>query len=109
LQIIVRGFWHPAGHLGEYYLSRGQAGRAVAMQAQAVGWAAYLGAPAAARGMACYNLACAQARAGHSGDAVDALTEAIALNPDLRANAGRDADLGSLRADGRLDTLLGSP
>ena len=28
LQVIVRGFWHPAGHLGEYYLSHGQADRA---------------------------------------------------------------------------------
>ena len=24
LQVIVRGFWHPAGHLGEYYLGHGQ-------------------------------------------------------------------------------------
>jgi hypothetical protein len=29
LQIIVRGFWHPAGHLGEYYGHHGQSGRAV--------------------------------------------------------------------------------
>ena len=35
LQIVVRGFWHPTGHLGDYYLARDQAGRAVAMQAQA--------------------------------------------------------------------------
>ena len=107
LQIIVRGFWHPAGHLGEYYLGHGQAARAVALQAQAVAWAAYLGAPGPARAMACYNLACAQARAGHQGDALAALAQALELHPDLRANAARDADLGSLRDDGRLDALLG--
>jgi hypothetical protein len=27
LQIVVRGFWHPTGHLGDYYLAHGQAGR----------------------------------------------------------------------------------
>ena len=109
LQVIVRGFWHPTGHLGDYYLARGQAGRAVAMQAQAVSWAAYLGAPDAARGMACYNLACAQSRAGCTDDAFHALREAVELNADLRANAARDADLGSLRDDGRLSALVGSP
>ncbi|HEY2442204.1 MAG TPA: hypothetical protein VGI31_03630, partial [Streptosporangiaceae bacterium] len=109
LQIIVRGFWHPTGHLGDYYVAHGQADRAVALQEQAVAWAAYLRAPDAARGMASYNLACAQARAGRAGDAFDALAEAVARNPALRANAARDADLGSLRADDRLDALLGSP
>src|SRR5262245_36624429 len=28
LQIVVRGFWHPAGHLGDYYLAHGQPDRA---------------------------------------------------------------------------------
>lgn len=108
LQIVVRGFWHPTGHLGDYYLGHDQAGRAVAMQEQAVAWAGYLNVPDAARGMAAYNLACAQARAGRPGDAVATLTEAVALNGALRGNAARDADLGSLRDLGRLDALLGS-
>jgi len=34
------------------------------------------------------------------------LTEAIRLNPDLRANARRDPDLAALRAGGQLATLL---
>ncbi|HEU5393099.1 MAG TPA: hypothetical protein VFV73_45175 [Streptosporangiaceae bacterium] len=97
LQIVVRGFWHPTGHLGGYYLAHGQAGRAVAMQAQALATARYLGAPAAAAGMAGYNLACAQARAGRPDQAATTLAEAIAANPDLRANADRDPDLEVLR------------
>lgn len=97
LQIVVRGFWHPTGHLGDYYLAHGQAGRAVAMQAQALATARYLGAPAAAAGMAGYNLACAQARAGQPDQAATTLAEAIAANPDLRANADRDPDLEVLR------------
>jgi hypothetical protein len=100
LQIVVRGFWHPTGHLGDYYLAHGQAGRAVAMQAQGLAMARYLGAPAAAAGMAGYNLACAQARAGQPDQAARTLAEAIEANPDLRANARRDPDLEVLREAG---------
>ncbi|HEY2574988.1 MAG TPA: hypothetical protein VGI74_01645 [Streptosporangiaceae bacterium] len=107
LQIVVRGFWHPTGHLGDYYIAHGHPDRAVALHTQGAGWARYLNAPDAAQGMACYNLACAQARSGHPGDAFDALSEAVALNSDLLANAARDADLGSLRDHGKLDALLG--
>jgi hypothetical protein len=56
--------------------------------------------------MACYNLACAQARAGRPDEAAQALREAITLNPDVRANAARDADLVVLRGGGRLEALL---
>ena len=100
LQIVVRGFWHPTGHLGDYYLAHGQAGRAVAMQAQGLAMARYLGAPAAAAGMAGYNLACAQAQAGQPAQAARTLAEAIEANPDLRANARRDPDLKVLREAG---------
>ena len=57
----------------------------------------YLGAPAAAAGMAGYSLACAQAQAGQPGQAARTLAEAIEANPDLRANARRDPDLRVLR------------
>jgi hypothetical protein len=78
----------------------------VTLQAQAVAMASYLNAPEAARGMAYFNLACAEARAARPGDAFGSLRQAIELNPDLRANASRDADLASLRDSGRLDLLL---
>jgi tetratricopeptide (TPR) repeat protein len=106
LQIIVRGFWHPTGHLGEYYLNRGQPERAVALAEHAVATADYLAAPDPARGMARYNLACAQARAGHLDAAQTAIGEAIRLNSDLRANTARDRDLAALRESGRLAALL---
>jgi tetratricopeptide (TPR) repeat protein len=106
LQVVVRGFWHPCGHLGDYYLAHGQAGRAVALAAQAVAWASYLGAPEPARGMACYNLACAQAQAGRPDEAARTAEEAITLNPALVANVSSDPDLAALRDSGRLDQLL---
>jgi hypothetical protein len=106
LQLMVRGFWHPTGHIGEYYIRHDHPDRAAALQTQAVAVADYLAAPDAARGMAHFNLACAQAQSRVPEDAVGSLRAAIELNPDLRANASRDADLASLRASGRLDLLL---
>ena len=105
LQILVRGFWHPTGHLGDYYLAHGQAGRAVALQAHALATARYLRAPAAAAGLAGYSLACVLAQADQPDEAVRTLTEAIAANPDLRANASRDPDLAALREAGLLSVL----
>ncbi len=97
LQVVVRGFWHPTGHLGDYYLAHGQPERAVALQEQGLAMARYLDAPAPAAGMAGYSLACAQARAGDTDQAARALAEAIEANPDLRANASRDPDLKVVR------------
>jgi hypothetical protein len=106
LQVIVRGFWHPAGHLGEYYLGHFEPELAVSTAARAVAAAAALDAPAAARGMASYNLACVQAGAGQPDEALAALTDAVGLNPEVRANAARDPDLAGLRESGRLAAVL---
>jgi hypothetical protein len=106
LQVIVWGFWHLARHLGDYYIARGRPGRAVALQARVGVLAGYLDAPDPARGLACYSLACAQARDGRPDAAFDTLSEAVARNAHLLANAVRDADLRSLRDTGRLDALL---
>jgi hypothetical protein len=106
LQIVVRGFWHPTGHLLEYYLGRGQPDRAVAMAAHGLATASYLGVPAEARGMASYNLACAQARADRLDDAVAAVRQAISLNPALRGKVGTEPDLAVLREGGLLEPAV---
>lgn len=46
LQIVVRGFWHPTVHLGDYYLAHGQAERAIALHVHALATARYLRANA---------------------------------------------------------------
>jgi hypothetical protein len=106
LQVIVRGFWHPTGHVADYYLRHGQPGRAVALQEHMLATARYLGAPNQVTGMAAYSLACAQAASGAAADAARTLAEAIALNPDVRANADRDPDLEPLRLSGQLTGIL---
>lgn len=106
LQVIVRGFWHPAGHLGEYYARHGQHDLAVALAQHGVATAEYLGAPPTALGMATYNLGCARASAGNFDAAAAAVAAAVVLNPDLRANAARDRDLALLRDTGQLAPVL---
>lgn len=106
LQIVVRGFWHPIGHLGEYYLAHARPDRAVALAEHAAATAAYLGAPGPARGMASYNLACALARADRPDLAAAALRDAVRLNPDVQVNARRDPDLAVLRDSGLLEDAL---
>jgi hypothetical protein len=106
LQVIVRGFWHPTGHVGEYYQRHGRPKRAVSLHEHALATARYLDAPGQVRGMAAYSLACAQAQARLLNQACLSLSEAIGFNPDLRANAERDPDLAPLRAAGRLAGIL---
>ena len=102
LQVVVRGFWHPMGHIADYHIRRGQPGRAAAIQAQAVAVAGYLGAANPARGMAHYSLACARTRAGQPDAALGELRAAIRLNSELAAKVATEPDLAGLRDSGQL-------
>ncbi|MGA7172398.1 MAG: hypothetical protein WCB86_05815 [Candidatus Dormiibacterota bacterium] len=98
LQVVVRGFWHPGGHLGEYWLTQGPAPRALRLHRSGVALAEAMELPGPALGMARYALACAEARTGHSEDALAELRAALEANPDLAQNADRDPDLETVRS-----------
>jgi hypothetical protein len=98
LQTVVRGFWHPGGHLGEYWLSRRLEERALRLHGSGVALAEALDLPDPARGMAHYALACARARTGNLPGALAEVVQATALNPALAQSAGRDPDLEPVRA-----------
>ncbi|MGH7642085.1 MAG: TPR end-of-group domain-containing protein [Candidatus Dormibacteria bacterium] len=98
LQVVARGFWHPSGHLGEYWLSRGLPEKAVRLHAAGVALAEAVQLPGAALGMARYSLACAKSRTGHCEEALAEIVQAINGNPDLAQNAARDPDLEPVRA-----------
>jgi hypothetical protein len=102
LQIVVRGFWHPLGHVGDYYLRHDRSERALALHQHACATVEYVGAPSMAAGMAYYSLACAQAATGDEAEAVSSLQRAVGLNPDLRRHASEEPDLAILGASGRL-------
>ncbi|MDR2984833.1 MAG: hypothetical protein LBV34_08325 [Nocardiopsaceae bacterium] len=104
LQIVVRGFWHPTGHLSDYYLAHNLPARAIALTAHAVTTARYLGVPDEAAGMASYNLACAQAKAGNLEEAAAAVRQTVALNPGLQAKVATEPDLAVLREAGLLES-----
>jgi hypothetical protein len=106
LQVVVRGFWHPSGHLADYYLAHGQPDRAVALAAHGLATSAYLGLPGQARGMAAYNLACALAKAGRLDEAAASVVDTVSLNPGLRAKIGTEPDLAALRKGGYLAAVL---
>ena len=105
LQLVVRGFWHPLGHLGDYHVDRGRADAAYALHRAAIAEAERPGVPETVRGMAYYSLGCAQARAGAAAGALDTLRLAVSLNPDLHAKLARDHDLDALRTAGTLEAI----
>jgi len=106
LQVVVRGFWHPMGHLADYYLAHSQPDRAIALAAHGLATARYLGAPDEACGMAAYNLACAQAKADLLEEAVAGLRDAVALNPGLRTKIDTEPDLAAVRNGGLWAPML---
>jgi hypothetical protein len=99
LQIVVRGFWHPTGHLGDYYVQHAHHGRALALHTHAVASAEYLGAPSMAVGMAHYSLACTHAVIGQREEAARSLGLAVVRNPDLREYARSEPDLAGIMPD----------
>jgi len=107
LQTIVRGFWHPLGHDGDWYAANAMAERGIALRRHAVATAEYLHAPDLSRGMAWFSLACTYALAGTTDEAVEALEHAAVLNEDLRARIATEPDLIALRQDRRVAALIG--
>jgi hypothetical protein len=107
LQIIVRGFWHPLGHVGDWYLANSMPERAIALRQHAVATAEYVHAPDEAQGMAWYSLACTAAAVGTTEDAVVALEHATALNHDLRSRVATEPELDALLEDPRVAAVVG--
>lgn len=98
LQVVVRGFWHPGSHLGEFWLAHGQPDRTLHLHQAGVALAEVMEVPPSAVGTGRYALACALARSGNPQFALEELLAATEANPDLAQNAGRDPDLSTVRA-----------
>jgi hypothetical protein len=98
LQVVVRGFWHPGGHLSDCLMRGNQQERALRLHQAGVALAEAVDLPALATGMAQYSLACAQALTGDLPACLASIGRALALNPDLALNARRDPDLEAARA-----------
>lgn len=107
LQTIVRGFWHPMGHTGDWYVAHEMQEHGVALRRHAVATAQYLNAPNPSQGMAWFSLACTCATVGTTDAAIEALGHASELNSDLRERIATEPDLAPLRNDRRVAALIG--
>jgi hypothetical protein len=107
-QILVRGVWHPSGHLHQYLAEHGQTDRVLELQQGLLGAATTANIPdvPGGRPFAIYNLACAHALAGQPEPALDRLVEAVELDPALARAALKDADLEALRDAPRFAELV---
>jgi hypothetical protein len=106
LGTVVRSFWHPLGHAGDWYIANGMSDRGLALRQRAVATADYLQAPDMSRGMAWFSLACTYAAAGTNEAAVEALEHAAGLNSDFRSRIATEPDLQALREDRRVAALI---
>jgi len=100
-QVLVRGVWHPLGHLATCLVQAGRPDQAAAAVEAVVGAARALGFPAAPGGVAfgVYTLAAVRALSGERAEAVRLLRDALADDPALAANAARDPDFDAVRGD----------
>jgi len=100
-QVLVRGVWHPLGHLATCLVEAGRPDQAAAAVEAIIGAARALAIPAAPGGVAfgVYTLAAVRALAGERAEALRLLRAALADDPALAANAARDPDFDGLRGD----------
>jgi Protein of unknown function (DUF1706) len=103
---LIGGYWHPLWHMAEFCRQRG------ARDAEAQLWngvaeaLAQVELPPALRAFTLYNLACGYAGSGQDAHALDALGEALRLDPSLREHARQDLDLQPLRAHAAYQALI---
>jgi hypothetical protein len=98
-QVLVRGVWHPIGHLADYLVDHGRPEQSFAAIDGVVRVARALRLPARPGGVALgvYVSAAVRARAGEREPALGLLRAALADDPALAEKAARDGDFDELR------------
>ncbi len=104
-RIVDDGFIHPFDHIIDYYRKRGQPDRAAQLNEAMLRTLLQLDDSPLWQGAQTYNLACHFALLGDDDQALALLKNALTLDPDLAAWSKEDADLASLHADPRYQTL----
>ncbi|HMA34474.1 MAG TPA: DinB family protein [Chloroflexia bacterium] len=106
--VLSHGYQHPIEHFAQFYQDRGDLARAAAVQQAAVATIAEIFGESEAWSFAIYNLGCFYAKTGQARLALDAVGQALAVNPGLREWAGQDSDLVSLHDDPAFQALVGA-
>jgi tetratricopeptide (TPR) repeat protein len=97
--IAGNGALHPITHLTNYYAQKGRGKQAIQLYQAAMPLFSALDDGPAWRGLVLYDLACVYALAGQKSKAIDALKEALHLEPEFAEWAQQNSDLESLREE----------
>jgi hypothetical protein len=91
------GYDHPEGHIGQFYIDRGERTHGLEMLREVTETTIRLDPSPQTRGTAIYNLGCFLALNGEAAQAIDLVRESFGLRPDLVEWSKQDSDLNSLR------------
>ncbi len=95
--LMSDGCTHPLSHISQLYIEEGLPEKALELQEKIIEDMQSLDDSHKWQGTNIYNLACAYALAGEAGRAIELLTEALKLNPDLKDWSTHDPDFNCIR------------
>lgn len=98
---------HPLSHYSEHAEAHGDQAESLRLHREAAGYLAPLDDGDDWQGVLHYNVACGLALNGATAEAIARLSQALALNPGLRAWSLEDSDLDSLRGEPAYQALYG--
>lgn len=104
--VLGNSYTHPRIHMVEYLRENDQRDRANQLFEDAVPEMKEASTNPMVHGTATYNLACVRADQGRTAEAIDLLTYALDLRPDLKGPASKDTDLQSLWEEPRFRELV---
>ena len=106
--LLRSGYLHARIHMYEYFTENGEIEAAYKLVEESVPALEAAHAPAPVLGIAVYNLATVRAKQGQVDEAIDLLTRALPLRPEVKSIAAGDDDLAGLRDDPRFKELVGT-
>jgi tetratricopeptide (TPR) repeat protein len=107
--VLRNSYTHARVHMYEYFMENGEIDAARRLAEDAVPDMRAAHAPSLVLGAVLYNLASVRAQQGKADAAIELLTEAIPMRPDIRDFAPDDKELGELREDARFKELVKRP
>lgn len=95
-QTIHNGYFHPIGHIAFWYSKRGDPRRGNRLMEDVTSQMLNLDESPAWQGQTIYNLACYYALSGDKQQAIERLSRAFSLSPDIAEWSKEDSDLASI-------------
>ena len=106
--VLGNSYTHPRIHMYEYLRENGLDEQANRLLEDAAPEMKQASSNPLVHGAAAYNLACVRADQGRADEAIELLTYALELRPDMKEEAPKDPDLEPLWTDQRFKKLVGS-